>query len=241
MAYELTGPYLRAEGARTAHFRRIKAMQHVTESNPITSRRTRWPFVAGALWLSVVSFGLIFVWQHAGRPGIAAVAGATWPGNSRVELSRSGTTLVMFAHPHCPCTRASLAELERIVAQCNGSQSTSKSHVTPWIVFYKPSDASKEWAHTASWSIAEAIPGAHVICDEDGTEAKRFDAKTSGQAFLYNAAGERLFEGGITGSRGHEGDNPGHTAIVQLSRDGKSLCRATPVYGCPIVDEVVSP
>ena len=33
-----------------------------------------------------------------------------WPAAGALQLSTAGKTLVMFVHPHCPCTRASLGE-----------------------------------------------------------------------------------------------------------------------------------
>jgi hypothetical protein len=135
----------------------------------------------------------------------------------------------MFAHPKCPCTRASIAELERIMSQCRGQ-------IKPWIVFYKPADADAHWPQTDLWRRAESIPGAHVIADVDGLEARRFRAFTSGQTFLYGPHGELQFSGGITAFRGHEGDNAGHAAIVQLINGGDAPCRATPVFGCPITE-----
>jgi hypothetical protein len=196
----------------------------------------RWPLIVGPIWLIAVLAGLAFIWQHADTPGTAAEAQAKWPSDSRVQLSDDGKTLVMFAHPHCPCTKASMAELERIVAQCNGKQATAESRVTPWIVFYKPSTKEAGWEQTDLWRTAESIPGAHVLCDEDGAEAKRFDAKTSGQTFLFDKQGEGLFGGGITSARGHEGDSLGHDAIVDFAHERNSVCRATPVFGCPITE-----
>jgi hypothetical protein len=211
-------------------------MQLESLNTLVAPRAARWPLVIGPLWLMAVIGGLVVLWKYAGTPGNAAETLQAWPAGSGVELSKSGTTLVMFAHPHCPCTRASMAELERIVAQCNGKQATAESHVTPWIVFYKPSSKEAGWEQTDLWRTAEGIPGSHVLCDENGAEAKRFDAKTSGQTFLFNAKGERLFEGGITSARGHEGDNPGHDAIVDFAHEGNPVCRGTPVFGCPITE-----
>ena len=56
-------------------------------------------------------------------------------GLARARSSAShAQTLVMFVHPRCPCTRASIAELERVVAQSGGT-------VKPRIVFSLPDGA----------------------------------------------------------------------------------------------------
>ena len=58
---------------------------------------------------------------------------------------------------------------------------------------------------------------------------------TSGQTILYGADGTLLFSGGITGSRGHAGDNDGRAGLVALlTRAGRGQTR-TKVFGCPLV------
>ncbi len=143
------------------------------------------------------------------RPGRERIGTYPLAADARVELSRQGDTLVMFAHPQCPCTRASLAELERIISKSQGT-------VTPWIVFYKPSHTDDGWERTDLWRTAAAIPGAHVISDPDGAEARHFHVATSGQTLLYDAEGRLLFSGGITAARGHEGDNLGKNRSDRL-------------------------
>jgi hypothetical protein len=102
------------------------------------------------------------------------------------------------------------------------------------VLFVKPPGFADEWEKTDLWSSAAAIPGVEVVRDEGGFEALRFRAATSGQATLYDRGGRLLFSGGITGARGHAGDNAGRAAIVSLlAADGVGL-RETPVYGCPL-------
>jgi hypothetical protein len=151
-----------------------------------------------------------------------------WPGGSAIQRSERGLTLVMFAHPRCPCTRASLGELEKIVAHCQPT-------VTPWVVFFKPDGAEDNWEQTDLWRSASAIPGAHVIRDLGGEEARRFHVTTSGQTLLYGAWGELLFSGGITFARGHAGDNAGRTAIESYTAGNSPGYCQTPVFGCPII------
>src|SRR5436190_6315 len=82
-----------------------------------------------------------------------------------------------------------------------------------------------------------AIPGVTVRADVDGEAARRFGAATSGQALLYTADGRLLFSGGITESRGHEGDNAGRSAIAALVLGAEPTKLATsPVYGCPLFE-----
>jgi hypothetical protein len=135
----------------------------------------------------------------------------------------------MFAHPHCPCTRASLGELERLMAQVPGRLS---AHV----VFLKPPGTAADWEKTDLWGKAARIPGVSVGADNAGREARRFNAETSGQTLLYDQAGKLRFQGGITLSRGHAGDNPGRSAIEELLREERSNQVKTPVFGCALFE-----
>jgi hypothetical protein len=205
-----------------------KSFETAAVSDAKTSaKRHRWPIVLAVAWLAVTLTGLCLIEQYANTPGTAAEPPKHWPAETGLTLNPAGPTLVMFVHPHCPCTRASLSELQRMIAHCSVP-------VTPWIVFYKPASMSAGWEQTNLWDTALAIPGAHVISDLDGVEASRFRATTSGQTVLYDSAGKLLFSGGITGARGHEGDNAGETAIEELVNSASSDCRQTPVFGCPI-------
>lgn len=182
---------------------------------------------ACALWLSAVGAGIKYLWSYESTPGVAAVAPDRWPAESRIKPAADRATLVMLAHPHCPCTRASIGELARLMTQAQG-------RVTAYVLFVKPPDFSDGWEQTDLWASAAAIPGVTVVRDDEGVEAGRFGAATSGQTVLYGAEGKLLFSGGITGARGHAGDNAGRTAVVSLLTTAESEQKETPVYGCPL-------
>ena len=181
----------------------------------------------GALWLSASCGGLAMLALYDGRPGTIQSALPKWPAESKIHLSERGATLIVFAHPRCPCTRASLGELEKIVAHCWSS-------ITTWVVFLKPAGSDDSWDQTDLLTTAAAIPGVHVVRDLDGVEARRFHATTSGQTLLYSNQGDLLFNGGITLARGHAGDNAGRSAIESYLAGRVPTCRETPVFGCPI-------
>jgi hypothetical protein len=102
------------------------------------------------------------------------------------------------------------------------------------VLFVKPSDFPDGWEKTDLLAGAAAIPGVTVVRDDEGVEAGRFRAATSGQTMLYDAAGKLLFSGGITSARGHEGDNAGRAAVVSLLTTGEAGREGTPVFGCPL-------
>jgi hypothetical protein len=183
--------------------------------------------VVGVLWIGASCGGLVMLTMYANSPGPSQQAPSQWPIDSSIRLSERGSTLILFAHPKCPCTRASLGELEKIVAHCQGS-------VTPWVVFFKPSGSDASWDQTDLRDTAAAIPAVHIISDLDGIEARRFHATTSGQTILYNDQGELLFNGGITEARGHAGDNTGRAAVESYLTGAVPVCHQTPVFGCPI-------
>lgn len=189
---------------------------------------------AGALWLLMVGAGTGVLWNYESTPGVAAATPDRWPAASRVKPAADRATLVMTAHPHCPCTRASIGELARLMTQAQG-------RVTAYVLFVKPSNFSGEWTHSDLWASAAAIPGVTPVRDDDGVEAGRFHAATSGQTVLYDAAGNLLFSGGITGARGHSGDNAGRAAVVSLLTAGEAERRDAPVFGCPLFAQTECP
>jgi hypothetical protein len=150
-----------------------------------------------------------------------------WPSDSRLELDRQRPTLVMFIHPHCPCSRASLTELSVLVAHC-------RDRAALQIVFVRPSGLPQQWEQSGLWKSALQIPGAVAACDPSGVEAERFQATASGESFLFAPDGRLLFHGGITPSRGHAGDNAGRAALTALIHQGRAKRSESAVYGCAL-------
>jgi hypothetical protein len=135
----------------------------------------------------------------------------------------------MLAHPRCPCTQASLGELAKIMAHLQG-------RVSAYVLFLTPHAAKSDWENAELRRTASKIPGVTVVSDVDGIEARKFGAETSGHTFLYDRGGTLLFDGGITESRGHAGDNAGENSIVALVNDHHSSVTRTFVFGCSLVE-----
>jgi hypothetical protein len=161
-------------------------------------------------------------------PGNDPHAPEHWPTASGIPRVAEHSTLLVFAHPKCPCTGATLDELAEIVMRAG-------AETKPAVLFFTPSDAGTAWTQTASVRRAAAILGVNVIADQSGREAQLFHASTSGRTLLYSPDGGLLFDGGITGSRGHVGENPGATAVVMLLAQRLSVHATTPVFGCSIL------
>lgn len=113
----------------------------------------------------------------------------------------------------------------------------AQGRLTAYVLFLKPAGFSDDWERTDLWQSAASIPGVKVLIDEDGAEARLFNSSTSGQTILYDSAGRLLFSGGITGSRGHSGDNAGRSAITSLLNAGAATRTETFVFGCPLFDK----
>jgi hypothetical protein len=187
-----------------------------------------------AAWTVCAGLGLARMLTYELTPATGAAAPAIWPQATGISRDASGPTLVLFLHPRCPCSRATLAELERLIAACDRPFALR-------IVFVRPAGTGDDWNRTDLHRAAERIPHAVVSDDADGIEAARFDAKTSGQALLYAADGRLLFQGGLTASRGHEGDNVGRSALSALISGSRSNCTQTAVFGCSLVNSSRTP
>lgn len=179
------------------------------------------------IWFCAIAAGMWILWNYQNTPGASAAAPNKLPADTKIERSDKLPTLVMFVHPHCPCSRSSIGELALIMAKCQG-------RIAARVVFIKPKDFPTDWEKTDLWESAASIPGVEVSVDKDGVEAERFQSKTSGQVFLYSADGKLLFNGGITGARGHSGDNNGRSAIVSILLNGNANQTDSPVFGCPL-------
>ena len=109
------------------------------------------------------------------------------------------------------------------------------------VVFYAPQDEPGAWAETDLWNTAKQIPGVTVMEDRGNSVGRSFGAFTSGQTLVYDSSGRLIFNGGITASRGHSGDNYGRDAIIALLQgrlpEGTSLPVTAPVFGCSLRSE----
>ncbi len=185
--------------------------------------------IVGVSWAVAVAAGLVVLSDYDTGPAPPGNPPARWPTASHLPAPKARARLVMAVHPQCPCTRASLGELERLMARSTGL-------VDAYLLFYRPDGVPPDWERTGLWTRAAAIPGVQVVRDDRGQEAERFGALASGQAMLYSVNGDLLFRGGITNSRGHAGDNPGSAAIVALVRREPTTRTVTPVFGCTLRD-----
>lgn len=165
--------------------------------------------------------------QYSQTAGPAGSPLPQWPETSLAHRAPGQSSLVMFLHPRCPCSRATLGELELLMAHCQGLFSAQ-------VWFIQPEGMTEDWVKSDLWRTAAAIPGVQVNVDYKGEEASLFQAVTSGQTLLYDVSGGLMFQGGITLARGHSGDNPGRDFIESLLNKKIAHAASAPVFGCAL-------
>jgi hypothetical protein len=190
--------------------------------------------IRGLLWpqsVYGVLAGLLVLADHAAAPGAVALAPAVWPSATRLPHDDRRPTLVALLHPQCPCSRATVAELQRLAAAL-------PERLAIDVVLLAPADDQNAWDDAAMLGLLAELPGARVYEDPGGIETSRFGGRTSGQILLYGPDGRLRFAGGITPARGHEGSSRGADAIVSavLDEGAATVARdaTSPVFGCAL-------
>jgi hypothetical protein len=189
------------------------------------SYRAVWPVLA-VVWAIAVGGGVRVLWSYEMAPGLAAAAPVRWPHHSHVPRP-SHPTLVVMMHPRCPCSYATLEELDVLLTRV-------QNRLSAVVLFVVPPGLPGDPETSDLWRRAARIRNVSVVRDNGGREARRFGVETSGTSLLYAATGELLFSGGITASRGHVGDNAGVETIVRRLLDEPTTTGDTPVFGCPL-------
>jgi hypothetical protein len=210
--------------------RESNQQSNALETLPASKRspaRTRLTLAVGLIWFMLAATAIAWLTSYENTPGPGGSALDRWPRDTQIPHAVRGPTLVLFLHPRCPCSRATVAELERILTRSGDKLEAS-------VVFYQPPNADAAWTESDLCTSASALPHVRVVPDVDGVEARRFHVKTSGHALLYDNLGRLQFSGGITAARAHHGDNPGETTILALVRGEPVTRNETPVFGCPI-------
>src|SRR6185436_9828863 len=117
--------------------------------------------LAAAIWLIAIGTVMLLIMRYGASPGTTGSAPRRWPDESALAMSANKPTLLLFVHPRCPCSSATLGELERALAECVCALDTS-------IIFVKPECAPKDWEDTALWRRARVIRSANAIVDANG-------------------------------------------------------------------------
>jgi len=179
-----------------------------------------------AAWGVVVVSGILYLGAYAAHPGDEGAPPVRWPAGSRIELDGRRPALVIFLHPRCICSRASLEELAYIMDRCRSRVGVHALLLgTPLLDRWGPSEIEQDLAGLAD---------VEVYRDPGGAEARRFRVATSGHVLVYDGRGRLIFSGGITAARGHSGDNYGRAAVLDRILNPEGGRSGSPVFGCPL-------
>ena len=151
---------------------------------------------------------------------------ARWPLKLPLAFEPGKLNLVAMVHPHCPCSKVSLSELEQALQ-------AAPAKVAVKLVYYVPKGAEPEWTATELVENSRKLAAASLHFDADGKIAALMGARTSFDVFLFDKSGQVIFRGGITRGRGVSGVNMGRAAL-EAALSGKIAGKLFPVYGCPL-------
>jgi len=190
-------------------------------------------FAAGVIvWLGAAAWGSKLLAEYSFQQSEAGTAVDAWPADAGFSRADGIPTIVVAIHPECPCSRATLEELDSLLAQTSPSLRA--------IAVFLDDNPNEPAGNSDLFKFAQKMPGVSLVRDRDGSELRRFGFKVSGETRLYRADGALAFRGGITGSRGHLGDNPGRQGALMTTRgpqDGaRSAVIVRPVFGCELFD-----
>lgn len=186
-----------------------------------------WRF--SLLWGLIVMGAFVAIAVYAKTPGREALPPPRW-GEFSPKLIDGHWRLVMAIHPQCPCSKASLVNLQRVLER-------HAATVTIDLYVYRPADTEPGWSDTPLVRLANQTPSLSLHDDVGSKAARAFGIRTSGGVVLYSPEGEVVFYGGVTPSRGHEGDCAGLSAIEDAIEGKPTAIDRFPVFGCPLLND----
>ena len=187
---------------------------------------TSQSFVLSLFTAWCISLFVGFFWLSADAAKASPAARA--PQKIAVQdlwIANNKPQLFVFLHPRCACSFATLNELERVIASVSDK---------PDIHFYF-ADVMDHQAllETHLWQQAQHFNAQSLQIDIQNI-ADFFAVESSGTLLLYKANGELLFNGGITASRGHEGDNAGKSQLISILNQQTFEPTQPAVFGCAL-------
>src|SRR5713226_2476071 len=178
------------------------------------------------LWLGLIVGGYAWLLRYSFAAGKASASPPAIPSSVASPAPSARAQLFLALHPRCPCSRATLSELAKIL-----SRAPEACDVT--VLMYKPEGEPDSWMAGALLDNCRRM-SCRVRPDADGRLAGSLGSFTSGGVVLYDAKGRLRYQGGITASRAHEGDNAGKQAVIAILRGHHDSQKPMPVFGCPI-------
>ncbi|PTY03962.1 hypothetical protein DB346_02675 [Verrucomicrobia bacterium LW23] len=182
-----------------------------------------------AAWGVLMVVGFVGLERYSQAPGAPGTRVEHWPNNAGLARPGNGqATVVLSVHPLCPCTAATLDELQQVLMR----RDLPPFHLV--VLRLLPSEKPAEWKDSALPDWLSSYPGVQVVEDRDAALSDTFGLTTSGHVAFYRPDGTLAFKGGITASRGHRGENLGAATLKALLHGQPPPAEATSVYGCSL-------
>ncbi|UUO05231.1 hypothetical protein M4951_17835 [Blastopirellula sp. J2-11] len=178
-----------------------------------------WGVAICAAWWSMTAYS----YQIDGE----AQSIAAWPSDSNLTLADDRPTVLLFLHPRCPCSAASLTELEQAISDTPAAR---KPRVL--VIATVPTQYDDQWTGASNVERGKRLPNASVVFDIGGVESNKFGVASSGHVMAFASSGDLLFTGGVTESRGHAGNNVGRASLVNALTGAAFPTAKPPVFGC---------
>src|SRR5216117_3490416 len=147
------------------------------------------------LWLALIGGGDAWLLRYSFAAGKASTAPSTIPPSMASPVNSGRPQLLLALHPRCPCSRATVSELAKIL-----SRAPNASDVT--VLMYRPADEPDRWLEGVLLDRCRRM-NCRIRPDPDGRLAAALGSLTSGGVALYDANGQLRYQGGITAARGH--------------------------------------
>jgi hypothetical protein len=177
-------------------------------------------------WLGLIAGGHIWLLRYGFAEGATSMAPRTIPASLGLPQRLARPQLLLALHPRCPCSRATVRELAKIL-----TRAPNTCDVT--VLMYKPADEPDRWMDGVLLDDCRRM-ACQIRADPEGRLAAALGRLTSGGVVLYDAEGRLRYQGGITASRGHEGDNAGERGVIEILRGRRLSQKSMPVFGCPV-------
>ncbi len=206
-------------------------MVALNPANDEIQRPLRGPFpvrlaIVGCAWLGTICAGFVWLGLSDAQPGSRGAPPVQLAAVPELQADSGLVSLTCFIHPQCPCTRATLRDLERVATHV---RETAQLRV---VVAY-PSD-HPEWMSTATVAFASTISGVRIVPDPGGLLTAACGVKTSGHTLIYGPEGDLRYSGGLVPLRNHEGNAETRDCVLQVIESQPKRPVQTPAFGCPM-------
>lgn len=185
------------------------------------------------LWLLVVIGCSYCLGEYANRPGASGAALVeTVEAVGVAGRSKGKPSLIVFIHPHCFCSWATFRQLETVLNETNDIDLP----VVEIYVFVPVEEPRGDWMNSKLVRAFAGLPNAILTKDSGGRFALNYGSLTSGSICFIDKDSKLKFSGGITSSRGHQGEcSASETLKSVLGGDEVESDQARPpVFGCPL-------